>query len=284
MVLRTVERAAYQLYQSAWTAWARRRYREQFARVGSFCLFAGYPRSGHTLVGALLNAHRDAVIAHELDAQNLVVNGCPRDVLYLRLLARASWFNLKRNTSNYRYQVPHQWQGRFRELRVIGDKRGGGTSRCLLAHPDLLDRWRALVGIPLRVIHVVRNPFDNISAISIWNEMSLERAMHFYFYHCQATSKLETLCDASELMTVYHEDMLRDPRATLTRLCAFLDLEHDPAYLDDCASIVFPEPTYTRRKVTWQPAAVHAVETRARAHRFLDGYQFDVPGDRRPAA
>jgi hypothetical protein len=283
-MLRTVDEAAYVLYQSIHGTWARRRHHEQFERVSRFCLFAGYPRSGHSLVGALLNAHKDAVIAHELDAQNLIVSGCPRDTLYARILARASWFNLRGNTSNYRYQVPNQWQGRFDALRVLGDKRGGGTSRCLVAHPDLLERTRALVRIPLRVVHVVRNPFDNIAAISIWNEMSLERSIEFYFHHCDATTRLDSLCDRSELLTVYHEDMIREPRRTLASLCAFLGLDPDPGYLDDCCSIVFRQPTYTRSKLDWKPALVHTVETRARAHRFLDGYTFELPGDRRPAA
>jgi hypothetical protein len=141
-----------------------------------------------------------------------------------------------------------------------------------------------LVGIPLRIIHVVRNPFDNITAIAIWNKMSLERAVDFYFYHCGATTRLDSLCERDELMTVYHEEMIRDPRVTLARLCAFLGLEADPTYLDDCCSIVFRQPTYSRRQLDWPPDLVRRVETQARTHRFLDGYEFDLPGDRRPAA
>ena len=79
----------YRLHQSAWSAWARRRYSEELAAVERFLLFVGYPRSGHSIVGALLNAHRDAVVAHELDAPPLIVGGCSRDELFSRILARA---------------------------------------------------------------------------------------------------------------------------------------------------------------------------------------------------
>src|SRR5581483_4762206 len=109
----------YGLLQRAWSAWARRRYADELARVETFCLFIGYPRSGHSIVGALLNAHRHAVIAHELDAPRLVLAGCSREVLFSRILARAAWFNLRGNASNYDYQVPNRWQGRFEALLVV---------------------------------------------------------------------------------------------------------------------------------------------------------------------
>ena len=118
----------YRLHQDVWSTWARRRYRDELAAVERFLLFVGYPRSGHSIVGAMLNAHRDAVVAHELDAPPLIVGGCSRDELFSRILARAYWFNMRGNRANYPYAVPGQWQGRFATLRVIGDKRGGSVT------------------------------------------------------------------------------------------------------------------------------------------------------------
>ncbi len=40
----------------------------RFAEIGRFCLFVGFPRSGGSLLGALLNAHPDMVIGQELDS------------------------------------------------------------------------------------------------------------------------------------------------------------------------------------------------------------------------
>ena len=45
-----------------------RRHRDDFAAVRTFLLFVGHPRSGHSLVGSLLDAHPDVVVSHELDA------------------------------------------------------------------------------------------------------------------------------------------------------------------------------------------------------------------------
>ena len=41
--------------------------RHELQSVEAFCIFIGYPRSGHSLLGSLLDAHPEMVIAHELD-------------------------------------------------------------------------------------------------------------------------------------------------------------------------------------------------------------------------
>jgi hypothetical protein len=267
--------AAYGLLQDAWSAWLKRSLARELAAVERFCLFVGYPRSGHSLVGALLNAHRDAVIAHELNVPPLILAGCRRDELYARIVARARWFHLRGDRSNYAYRVPGQWQGRFAALKVIGDKRGGAVTRAIAATPDFLERVRALVGVPLRLVHVVRNPFDNIAAISIWERMTLAESARFYFAHCDTTARLDALCRPDELTTLRHEDMLRDPRASLTRVCGALGLAPYPGYLDDCSAIVFGQGTFTRRKVEWPAALVDEVTTRAASYPHLAGYAFD---------
>ena len=47
-----------------------------FEKLQAYCMFIGYPRSGHSLVGSLLDAHPNIIIAHELNALQFVVAGC----------------------------------------------------------------------------------------------------------------------------------------------------------------------------------------------------------------
>jgi hypothetical protein len=266
--------ALYRVMQQVWSAWLERRHAGDFAAVERFLLFVGHPRSGHSVVGAVLNAHPDAVVAHELDAPPLVLAGCSRDELYARILARAQWFHLRGDRSNYLYRVPGQWQGRFRRLRVIGDKRGGSVTRSLARHPDLLERVRSLTGVPLRLIHVVRNPFDNIAAIALWEKRALEDAARYYFELCATTARLGDLCRDGELATVRHERLLERPAETLSALCAFLGLDPEPAWLAACEEVLFPQPTETRSRLEWSPALIDQVERRAEAYPWLAGYAF----------
>ena len=266
----------YETLQTLWSAWAQKRYREEFDRVQTFCLFIGYPRSGHSLVGAMLNAHRHAVISHELDASQLILAGCSRNELYARILARAAWFNLRGNRSNYQYQIPNRWQGRFESLRVIGDKRGGTAALSVAENPDLLDRLRALIGVPLRLVHVVRNPYDNIAAIARWHRLSLDESIAFYFSHFQTTGNLDALSDPAHVLTIHHEELVRAPETTLANLCTFLGLNHDAQYLAECSSVVFARPTQPRRRTDWTPAQLAEVERRTRLYPFLTHYGFEA--------
>ena len=102
----------------------------------------------------------------------------------------------------------------------------------------------------------------------------LAESVAYYFDHCRATAQLEALTRPGELFSFRHEDMVRAPAATLSALCAFLGLEAYPGYLEDCARVVFPAPTCTRRKLDWPDALVREVERRAGALPFLDGYRF----------
>ena len=261
----------YGSVQRLYGAWARRRYREDFERVRCFSLFVGYPRSGHSVVGAMLNAHRNAVVSHELNAPRLVLAGCGRDELFGRILARAWWFNLRGNRSNYRYQVTGGRQGGFEVLEVLGDKGGGWVSQTIREHPDLLDRIAATVRVPLRLIHVVRNPWDNIAAISRWHRMTLDESIAFYFAHCDVTAALVGRADT---LTFRHETLIETPREVLASVCRHLGLAAEDDYLSACAAIVFERPTGSRRTVEWRPEQVREIARRAAGVGFLAGYEF----------
>lgn len=267
--------AAYGLLQDLWSARLARRLRDDFDRVERFCLFIGYPRSGHSIVGTMLEAHPDAVIAHELNAPPLILGGCTRDRLYARIVARARWFHLRGSRTNYDYRVPGQWQGRYRRLRVIGDKRGGAVTRALQEHPDLLERARALTGVPLRLIHVVRDPLDNVAAIARWHDMSLDDAADYYFAHCESVARSAPLWSDDELITVRHEDFVADPESTLRALCAFLDLEPEAGWLASCRAVVFPQPTRSGRRTAWPDGLAERVAERALRHPQLSSYAGD---------
>ena len=264
--------AAYGLLQDVWSAWLARRLRGDFARVERFCLFVGYPRSGHSIVGTMLEAHPDAVIAHELNAPPLILGGIERDRLYARIVARSRWFHLRGSRTNYDYRVPGQWQGRFRTLRVIGDKRGGAVTRALGEHPDLLERTRALIRVPLRLIHVVRDPLDNVADIARWHGMTLPDAANYYFAHCETMARSANLWSNDELITVRHEDFVRDPESALRALCAFLGLDPEPGWLAACRVVVFPQPTRSGARTTWPDGLAESVAERARRYAHLTSY------------
>jgi Sulfotransferase family len=250
--------------------------KRHFNRVQSFCLFIGYPRSGHTLIGSLLDAHPNAVIADEMDALKYIQAGFRRDQLFY-LLLRGSRRAAKagRQRTGYSYAVPGQWQGRFDKLRVIGDKAGGASAVRLAAFPSLLDTLSNGFNTRLKFIHVTRNPYDVISTMAEWARNPLENSCGRFFDFAESIDQIKKEPKKAEIYDLKHEDFIASPKAVLKELCRFLNLEENDAYFEACASIVYQSPHKSRLKAPWNPALIDAVKQKLNRVPFLKDYSFE---------
>jgi Sulfotransferase family len=248
-----------------------------FAGVRCYCMFIGYPRSGHSLVGSIVDAHPDAVIAHELDALRYVQSRfAQRDLLYSMILRRDRAFgDHGRTWTGYDYSVPGQAQGRFDELLVIGDKRGAGSTKRLRVHPELLDRLRRLVAVDVRMVHVIRDPFDTISSMHRRGDEPLAASIDRFFALCEANAAIRTR-DPDAVFDVRLEGLVADPVGVVRGVSRFLGLDAPRAYLEACAQIVFDAPKRTRSEVDWPSQLVDEVERRMSGYTFLEGYTLDA--------
>ncbi len=213
------------------------RFSSRFHDVETFCLFLGYPRSGHTLVGSLLNAHPEAVVAHELDVLRYVELGLRRRQLFALLLDRDQQFaTIGRQWSGYDYEVAGQHQGRCDRLRVIGDKRAASATNRLAERPDLLDRLQRVAGrVPVRLIHVVRNPYDNISTMSHRRGADLSYIITRYGRLGGIVEDLRARVGDEGVLDVRYEEFVGQPERVLREVCTFLGLAAPESYLADCA-------------------------------------------------
>lgn len=240
------------------------------------CAFVGYPRSGHSLVGALLDAHPDVVIAHQVDLLRLASEGLGRDELVATLVGDSSRRAEEgRRQGRYSYAVEGQWQGRVRDLLVIGDANAGKSSKRLARDPSAAGQATRVLGAPLRLVHVVRNPYDNIATLSQRPEHTTARAIETYDTLAGIAARLIER-GGPPVLTLRHESLVEAPQRELARLCAYLGVEPDADYLDACAAVVFPSPRRTRDEVSWtgdEPASVQAMIGR---YPFLQGYSFET--------
>lgn len=261
-------------YVRSWYAGLGRR--QTFEDVRAYCMFIGYGGSGHSLVGSLLDAHPRIVIAHELDVLRLVQAGFGRGQLYSLILEKAREFTVGgRRWNEYEYSVPHQWQGRFEGLQVIGDKKGGGSTKRLQNNPRLLDRLRRVVGVPIRFVHVTRNPYDVITKMALKQPARLAASADRFFALCETVASVKRQVRPGEVLDVRHEALIEDPRRTLRQVCDFVGVGCTDEYVEDCASIVFTSPRKTRHSVEWPADLVDTVKSRMAAFDFLAGYGYD---------
>jgi sulfotransferase family protein len=240
-----------------------------------YCTFIGYPRSGHSLVGSLLDAHPNIIIAHELDSLLFLKSGFSDRQLYYLLLENSRIFAQHgRVWGAYSYAVPDQYQGRYTELRVIGDKKGGGTTDRIRQDWHLLERLVRTVTLTHRFVHVIRNPFDNIATIAKRQTRDVARVADWYISLCRTNQRLRSELQ-EKVMDLHYEDFLQTPTACLARLCEFLGLAPDDDYLNACCAIINPTLHKSRHEVIWTAGARQLVEREIRNCDFLRGYSFD---------
>jgi Sulfotransferase family len=253
-----------------------RRYRDDLASVRAFLVFIGHPRSGHSLVGSLLDAHPRMAVSHELDALKYVAAGYRRDQLLTLVLEHARANAAAGRTSwGYSYAVPGQWQGRYRDLAVVGDKRGRMTTHRLRTRPDLLDRLAATVRMPVKVVQVVRNPYDNVATMFKRGEVPIETQVGRYQALCETVDAVAARVDPDDFHRLHHEDLVDDTPGVLAALCGFLGVEAPADYLDACDGVVFPSPNRTRDSAPWNPEAREALDALVAATPWLGRYGFD---------
>lgn len=265
-----------------------------FNELKIYCMFIGYPRSGHTLIGSLLNAHPDVLICHELDALGSVKEGVSRRQLFDQILARDEEFAAKERKHIYDYAVAsdESWQGRWRRLEVIGDKRGAKSSRWLYDEPELLDELIELVDLPVHLLHVIRSPWDNIATIERRGAGEaagkyLSETVEYYFKLCESVRRVRERHPDLPMLDVYHEDFVADPRGGLRQLCDFLNLECTETWVEACSEIVYAKPHRSRFAIDWPETTTQRV--RAGMERFSwlrpqdRAFGEPTPEERRPA-
>lgn len=255
--------------------------RELFAEITTYCMFIGHGRSGTTLIGSLLDAHPKVIIAHELNALKHIQAGFNRRQLYHLLLKNSRAYAANgRRAGGYEYPVEGQWQGKFDGLRVIGDKKATSAGKKLHKRPDLLPKLAQVTGDKVRLIHVIRNPYDNISSKARNKQETLEQSIDPYFLNCQTVLDTRRAIDAGsgfdvQMVSVRHEDFIATPQEQLKQLCEFLGLETTPDYLDACAAIVFESANKARFAADWTPELIGRVAKEIERFPFLEGYSYD---------
>jgi hypothetical protein len=254
----------------------------QFTDVRSYCMFVGHNKSGTSMIGAMLDAHPEAIVSDEADALDFVQAGFSRDQIFHILLRRSIKEARKgrvtaRRLQPYSYQVPGQWQGRSRTLRVIGDSTAGSSTRAFASDAEILKRLaHVMYGAQIKLIQTVRNPYDPISAMMVRGKRSFENAIETYFSYCETLALVRKEMDATCLFTIRYEDFVRDGKTKLADLCRFLGLEAEPGYLDACTSILEPAPQTSRQWVQWDAAHIEQVAREIKRFDFLQGYHFET--------
>ena len=276
--------------------------------IKTFVFFLGHARSGHSIVGSLLDSHPHVVIAHEFDifaklsSERFLTPTKPQ-------IFNALWKNAKRavitgkraeptNRKGYTLLVDGLYQGTYADhIDVIGDKKAGSTTKMLVDQPadwsNVLTTLSSFVDT-LKVIHVIRNPYDNIATSILYTSSlrhnfgntkrsnqtyqidpdTIKQEIECYFTYHQAIVDAKKTYNLN-MVTIHGKDLISDPRGTLLKLCNHLGVNCSNNYLEICSNKVYKTESRTRRLIKWTDEQLRMIQENIEKYGILKDYSFD---------
>ena len=277
--------------------------------VQTFLMFIGWPRSCHSIIGSMLDAHPNVVVAHEFFLfqkmnrdENLSLN---RSWLYDELyrntymsIKNEGWRASRNHRKGYSLNIEGSWQGKFTKLKVIGDKSGGRAALEYIRDSEkfkkLYQQLAATVKVPIKTLQVVRNPLDMIATHAMYKGSSMrgskakatpmQKYNNFTILHRSASSILNISQAIMRMvpemglspLEVRCEDLIADPAKTISHICQFLDLECSADYLQMCVDKTFKNVSETRHLVEWDRETLYSLINELGTFPFFQQYNLIV--------
>lgn len=159
--------------------------------IQTFVFFLGIGRSGHSIIGSILDSHPHMVVAHEYNLFYHIAHG---NIKPTKLnICNALWRNSRESLMDQRHLRPgdvkglraksttgkgytlfidNLYQGKYVDyIDVIGDKKAHGTTLLLDDEPvkwfEIFNGLKSLVAT-IKAIHAIRNPYDNIATLVMY--------------------------------------------------------------------------------------------------------------------
>tara|TARA_B100001079_G_C16386935_1_gene504848 strand:+ start:313 stop:1314 length:1002 start_codon:yes stop_codon:yes gene_type:complete len=278
--------------------------RRQLEQVKTLVQFAGFPRSGHSLVGSLIDAHPSARVAHELDIMGLLARRMPMTSILALIDEAAQMFTRNgRHWNGYCYYVDGAGHDSALPPTVLGDKKGDMAVRRVADQPALMGRLNRHAGLARKWICVMRNPFDNIATMSLrasreYDRLRAESASGEEFSHmlgaaqargdlprepltreideyerlCRAVEQIQNKTSASDWFELSHESFSLAPAESIEAVYSFLDLDSDAEQIQRAASLVHKSTNKSRDRLSWSRENIDRVNALIRRYSFLHRY------------
>jgi hypothetical protein len=238
-----VEREVDARLRAAASAWA---------RVETFVVFIATARSGHTLIGSLIDAHPDAVVANEADILGKFLDRrrhpapdgqfASRDSIFAHLVSNSMRCGMVgRMQTGYNYSVPGMWNGQWRcGIRVLGDKKGAA-----MAEEIQNDRLGATAFFEALRVERVAVVFVSPSTLDDTSERRRRakagsKSVPTTQTELAVRALISAVPDATAVEVFRLVDFACHPRVLLVDLLRFLGLEPYPEFVDASVKLVDP--------------------------------------------
>ncbi len=249
---------------------------EHFPSMKKFVLAVGNSRSGTSLVGAIIDAHPNMVCAHESRASQVHWAKYGRQKLLDEIFQMAaSQRSMNRPSAGYEYGIDHEPK-RPETIRTVGDKVHNPALLRLHGDPKLLPTMRDMVGVPLRLVHVIRNPLDVVTTMHLRSGAPIIDRMRWYFMHLDAGLSVRAAVGEDDWLDVHLERLISDSVEQISRLTGHLGEPVHEEYLARCRKRIFNAPKFTRDLSIWPSEAKQELRFRAKLYGWLAPYMDEI--------
>jgi len=272
-----------------------------------YLMFVGYNRSGSSLIGVLLNSHPEMLVSDEvgvMDSRHFSPQTTQYEVLRMIFSGDMEMLEYENKPKTYAKDkigsVKDQWKNRYSRLRVIGDKTAYLSTEMLYNDPSLLDSFQKMIGFPISVLFIYRNPYDIIATLGLrdflfnfptrwklrWSLLSAYKPadsekyeldseyVSKFFEHSDKVREVLAMFSDDQVFSVSHEDFVASPMKKLQEICTFLNVKCTKDYLDSCTSVVNTNAHKSRYKVRWTREQLDEVGVGIEKYPWLKGYTF----------
>lgn len=232
--------------------------------VKYFVIFLGHAHSGHSIIGSLLDSHPDIGIVNELNLPKLIKenNDIDRQTInkIVFKLSNSDKQKFWENTE-YKYKVPGGCQGNTVKPLILGDKKGGGSTRIIRNNPGIFQQILKLYKNKLKVIHVIRNPYDNIAAYAhYWNETLNKKHVDRYFENMETVFDCKQYISEENWLTIDYKNFVTNPSSSIKSIFNFVDVSIRKVHLQNMVSIVKPCIRGKASNYKWEDSLVKIIE------------------------
>jgi hypothetical protein len=250
------------------------------SKVKYFLMFMGYPRSGHTLVASMLNAHPSVVCSNQM----FII----QDVDKKNLEGLLSTIETGSSAGYWKPEVKIASPPKT-DLYVVGDKTGHRTVEYLIDNKEQLDNLKKIIPWPIKWVHVVRNPYD---CMATWTKKNVdnkkkqgirtpvEEEFKLAFAKFKALNeKITGLKKTEDVLTLLHEKVIVNKDHTMQQLCNFLDIEKTGEWRNSVVKTLWKKARITRRQISWTPFMKNSVMNYVvKKYPWMKGYHHGFGG------
>lgn len=272
--------------------------------VKTFVFFIGIGRSGHSIIASILDSHPHMVVSNEFHLFKILnITTCVTDKSFLFNQIWSKSFtqvntSLKDPSKGYRLALDGLYQGSYKgHIDVIGDKMGGSTIAFFLSEPTRfkshVNKLRSMLNIPIKVFHIIRNPFDNIATKSLHvafnfhysrfaavkkhnttvkiSHKIIDRQIGKYFQFYKASNVVKRIFQM-DMMEIHSRDLITNPKTVISNVCNFLKLHCSDTYLSVVSNKVFLTESKTRYNIEWKDDQILLVKEHIQRFETLQRY------------